>query len=34
MRNGYFIDTLTCVDIRKIVKLGGEVSKIYEGVHY
>ena len=34
MRNGYFIDTLTSVDIKEIVKLGGKVSKIYKGVHY
>ena len=34
MRSGYFIDTLTSVDIRETVKLGGKISKIYEGVHY
>ena len=31
MRNGYIIDTLTSVDIRKIVKLGGKAIRIYEG---
>ena len=31
MRNGYFIDTLTSVDIREIVEFGGKVIRIYEG---
>ena len=34
MRNGYIIDTLTSVDICKIVKTGGRVIEIYEGVIY
>ena len=34
MRNGYIIDTLTSVYIQKIVKLGGRVVEIYEGVVY
>ena len=34
MRNGYIIDTLTSVDIWEIVKIGGRVVEIYEGVIY
>ena len=34
MRNGYIIDTLTSVDFQEIVKIGGEVVEIYEGVIY
>ena len=34
MRNGYIIDTLTSVDICEIVKIGGKVVEIYEGVIY
>ena len=34
MRNGYIIDTLTLVDICEIVKMGGKVIRIYEGVIY
>ena len=34
MRNGYIIDTLTSVDIQEIVKIGGEVVEIYQGVIY
>ena len=34
MRNGYIIDTLTSVDIQEIVKIGGRVIEIYEGVIY
>ena len=34
MRNGYIIDTLTSVDICQIVKIGGKVIEIYEGVIY
>ena len=34
MRNGYFIDTLTSVDIQKIVKQESKVIRIYEGVSY
>ena len=32
MRNGYIIDTLTSLDIHEIVKNGGKVVEIYEGV--
>ena len=31
---GYVIDTLTSLDIQEIVKIGGEVVEIYEGVFY
>ena len=34
MRNGYIIDRLTSVDICEIVKNGGRVIEIYEGVLY
>ena len=34
MRNGYTIDTLASVDICEIVKIGGRVVEIYEGVIY
>ena len=34
MRNGYILDTLTSVDICEIVKIGGKVIEIYEGVIY
>ena len=34
MRNGYIIDYLTSVDIQEIVKIGGGVSEIFEGVIY
>ena len=34
MRNGCIIDTLTSVDIQEIVKIGGQVIEIYEGVIY
>ena len=34
MRKGYIIDTLTSVDICEIVKIGGKVIEIYEGVIY
>ena len=34
MRNGYIIDTLISVDIQEIVKIGGKVIEIYEGVIY
>ena len=34
MRNGYIIDTLTSVDNQEIVKIGGKVIQIYEGVIY
>ena len=32
MRNGFIIDTLTSVDICKIVRFSGRVIEIYEGV--
>ena len=34
MRNGYNIQILTSVDIQEIVKIGGKIVKIYEGVIY
>ena len=34
MRNGYIFDTLTSIDIQEIVKIGGKVVEIYEGVYY
>ena len=34
MRNGYIIDALTSVDIQEIVKIGGKVIEIHEGVIY
>ena len=34
MRNGYIVQTLTSVDIQEIVKIGGKVIEIYEGVIY
>ena len=34
MRNGYIIDTLTSVDIQEIVKIGGKVLEVFEGVIY
>ena len=34
MGNGYITDTLTSVDIQEIVKIGGKVVEIYEGVIY
>ena len=34
MKNGYIINTLTSVDICEIVKRGGRVIEIYEGVIY
>ena len=34
MRNGFIIDTLTSVDVQEIVKIGGKVKEIYEGVIY
>ena len=34
MRNGYIIQVLTSVDIQEIVKFGGKVIQIYEGVIY
>ena len=34
MRNGYIVDVLTSVDIHEIVKIGGRVIQIFEGVIY
>ena len=34
LRNGYIFDHLTSVDTQKIVKIGGKVIEIYEGVNY
>ena len=34
MRNGYITQVLLSVDIQKIVKIGGKVIEIYEGVIY
>ena len=34
MRNGYIIDYLTSVDIKKIVKIGGKIIEIYECAIY
>ena len=34
MRNGYIIDYLTSVDIQEIVRVGGKVIEVYEGVIY
>ena len=34
MRNGYITQVLTSVDIQEIVKIGGKVIEIYEGVIY
>ena len=32
--NGYILDTLTSIDIQEIVKTGGKVIEIYDGVYY
>ena len=34
MRSGSIINTLTSVDIQEIVKIGGRVTEIYDGVIY
>ena len=34
MQNGYIVDTLISVDIQEIVKIGGRVKEIYEGIIY
>ena len=34
MRNGYIIDILTSVDFCEIVKIGGRLIEIYQGVIY
>ena len=32
MRNGYIINILTSVDVPQIIKSGGKVTQVYEGV--
>ena len=34
MRNGYITHVLTSVDSQEVVKTGGKVIEIYEGVIY
>ena len=34
MRNGFIIEHLTSVDIQEIVKIGGKLIEVYEGVIY
>ena len=34
MRNGYITQVLTSIDSQEIVKIGGKVIEIYEGVTY
>ena len=34
MGKGYIVDTLTSVDIQEIVRIGGKVVEVYEGVFY
>ena len=34
MRKGYLVDVLPSVDIQELVKIGGKVIEIYEGVIY
>ena len=34
LRNGYIVDVLTSVDIQEIVRIGGKVIEVYEGVIY
>ena len=34
MRNGTVIDTLKLVDICEVIRMGGEVIEVYEGVFY
>ena len=34
MRNGYIVDVFLSLDIQEIVKVGGKLIKIYEGVYY
>ena len=34
LRNGYIIDTLTSVDNQEMVKIGGKIKEIYEGIVY
>ena len=34
MRNGCIVDVLTSVEIQEILKVGGRVIEIYEGVFY
>ena len=32
LRNGYIVDVSTSVDIQEIVRIGGKVVEVYEGV--
>ena len=34
MKNGYTLDSITSADFQEIVKIGGKVIEIYEGVIY
>ena len=34
MRNCYSLDTITTIDVCEILKMGGNVIEIYEGVFY
>ena len=34
MRIGYIVDVLTSVDFQGIVKIGGKVTKTFEGLIY
>ena len=34
MRNRYIFDTLTSVDIQKVITIGGKAIEVYEGVIY
>ena len=34
MQKGYTIDTLTSVDIKEIIRIGGELIPIHKGVIY
>ena len=34
MRNGFIIDTLTSVDFKRIIRIGGKLVEIYEVVIY
>ena len=34
LRNDYIIDAFTSIDAHEIIKIGGKVIEIYEGVNY
>ena len=34
LRNGYIVDVLTSVNVQEIVRIGGKVIEVYEGVIY